>query len=238
MSQVLSEMQDTADPSREVSVDQADSTGEFDYKPVPPLAPITLFLGVCGIASLMGIPALSIPLVGLVTGAICLWQIGRSQGELGGRLVAKLGLGLCTLFLVSGTALHAFNYVNELPEGHQRVSFSWLSSQKPQLAERELRVTEEVEALDGQPIFIKGYMYPQRQTTGLSEFVLLKDTGQCCFGGNPNITDMIVVKFQDGMKVNHKEQTLVSVAGTFHARTVVKSGELTAIYSIDGTHFK
>ncbi|MSR60807.1 MAG: DUF3299 domain-containing protein [Planctomycetaceae bacterium] len=234
MSQVVSEVQDTI-ASQPGAVDSAT---EFDYNPVPPLAPITLFLGICAIAGLMGIPAMAIGFVGLVTGMICLWQIRRSQGELGGGVVTKTGLVLCALFLVSGSALHAYNYVTELPEGYQRISFNWLSSEKPKFVDRELKVTEGVEAIDGQRIFIKGYMYPTRQHTGLTEFVLLKDTGQCCFGGNPNVTDMIVVKFQDGMTVNHKEQTLVSVAGTFHAKTVVKSGELTAIYSIEGTHFK
>jgi hypothetical protein len=81
-------------------------------------------------------------------------------------------------------------------------------------------------------------MYPTRQKTGITEFVLVKDTGQCCFGGNPKLTDMIVIKFRDGKTVNHREQTLVSVAGYFHAETVTRSGELTAIYSLDGTHFK
>jgi hypothetical protein len=126
-----------------------------------------------------------------------------------------------------------------VPEGYERVSFPWLSKQPPEFRDDgDFNIAPDVAALDGKPIFIKGYMYPTRQKTGIQEFVLVKDTGQCCFGGNPKLTDMIVVKFQDGMTVDHKEQTLVAVAGTFHAKNIRQSGELAAIYSIDGTHFK
>jgi hypothetical protein len=67
---------------------------------------------------------------------------------------------------------------------------------------------------------------------------MLKDTGQCCFGGQPKLNDMIAVRFRDGMTVNHRELQLVGVAGIFHAKQVVQSGELTAVYSIEGTHFR
>ena len=234
MAQLISEFVDASPaPDR-----RRDEMEEFEYRPVPPLAPITMFLGVCGIAGLAGIPALAISFVGVITGLLCLWQIARSEGALGGKLVAQLGLALSFLFLASGTALHAYTYITELPEGHERVSFNWLSKQPQKMTREGIELTPEVAALDGKPIFIKGYMYPTRQQTGMTEFVLVKDTGQCCFGGNPKLTDMIVVKFHDGMTVNHKEQTLVSVAGTFHAGAVTQSGELTAVYTLDGTHFQ
>lgn len=234
MSQTVSEFRDIAE-----SQDRAnDPFSEFEYRPVPPLAPITMFLGICGIAGLAGIPALSISFAGVITGLLCLWQIRRAEGALGGKLVARLGLALSVLFLVGGSGLHAYTYVTEVPEGYERVSFNWLAKQPQKFTQEGVEVTPEVANLDGQPIFIKGYMYPTRQQTGMTEFVLVKDTGQCCFGGNPKLTDMIVVKFHDGMTVNHKEQILVSVAGTFHAGAVTQSGELTAVYTIDGTHFQ
>jgi hypothetical protein len=80
-------------------------------------------------------------------------------------------------------------------------------------------------------------MYPQRKLTGLTEFVLLKDTGQCCFGGSPALTDMIVVRFKD-FTVDHRDLQLVNVAGKFHAGNPTQSEGLSAIYTIDATHFK
>jgi hypothetical protein len=211
---------------------------EFDYRPVPPLAPIALFLGICSFAGLLGLPALVIGLVGAPLGLLALWQISRSDGEFGGGLVALSGLILSIVSVLSGSALHAYNYVHEVPEGYERVSFNWLSQQVPAATREGMQLHPDVELLDGKPIFVKGYMYPTQKTFGLKEFVLLKDTGQCCFGGNPKLTDMIVVKFKDGMTVDHREQQLVSVAGIFRADRTVRSGELTAIYSIEGDYFK
>jgi len=235
MSQVIYESRDEVE--RPLAVDGGRS--EFECPPVPPLAPITLFLGVCAIASLIGIPGLAIGVAGALTGMISLRQISRAEGELGGRMLAKIGFLLSLLFLVSGSALHAYTYVTELPEGHERVAFRWLSSQPiAKSKEGELQFSPEVAALDGKPIFIKGYMYPTQTRVNLHEFVLVKDNKDCCFGGNPNLTDMIVVKLKDGMRVNHKDAVLVSVAGTFHARGLVQSGVLAGVYTIEGTHFQ
>src|SRR5262245_2680189 len=104
MSQVVSEMRDTPVRPREMS----DAAAEFDYHPVPPLAPITLFLGVCAIAGLLALPGLAVGFAGVITGLICVWQIRRAEGELGCGVLAKIGLVLSALFLVSGSALHAY----------------------------------------------------------------------------------------------------------------------------------
>lgn len=215
-----------------------DIPGEFDYVPMAVLAPVSLFFGVCSICALMGIPALSVPLIGAVVGAVAMWQIRRSAGGLGGLTMAKVGLGLSVAFLVSGAGLHTYAYATEVPEGYERVSFNWLAKQSQQFEYGSWKLAPEVEALDGQKVYIKGYMYPTRQQTGITDFVMVKDTGQCCFGGKPKMCDMIAVKFVNGTAVNHREQQLVGVAGTFRAGKVSQSGELTAVYTLEGTHFQ
>lgn len=235
MSQVLTDSQDTGERRRT----DRDGFEQFDYHPIPPLAPITLFLGVCAMAGLIIVPGLAIGAVGTLTGIICLAQIRRSGGELGGRAIARAGLWLSILCFVAGSGWHTYAYATEVPEGHERLNFSWLAKQPTSFnADGTAEVAPEVAALDGKKVFIKGYMYPTRQLTGISEFVLVKDTGECCFGGNPKISDMLIVQFKDGMTVDHKEQTLVSIAGVFRAKNVQRSGELVALYSIDGTYFK
>lgn len=211
---------------------------EFDYKPVAVLAPVSLFFGLCSLASLIAAPAMTIGLLGVIFGVLCLWQIRKSDGELGGKLLASLGIAMSVLFSTAGGSYHAYVYATEVPEGFERVSFSWLSKQAPMATPQGLAVTPEVAALDGKPVFIKGYMYPTRQQFGLNEFVLVKDNGDCCFGGQPKITDMVVVQLQEGMTVNHRDQQLVSVAGVFRARQQIQSGQLVAIYSLEGTYFK
>lgn len=234
MSQSVSQ---TIEPAQVANV-QAASAEDFSYRPVPPLAPISLFLGMCSLAGFAGIPCLAIGFVGGVIGLIALWQIRRGAGELGGTLIAALGIFLSSGLFVAASGYHAYAYVTELPEGYQRVSFNELSRHEPIFSEGKLQVDPDIAALDGKSIYIKGYMYPTRQQTGITEFVMVKDTGQCCFGGQPKLTDMIVVKLDDGMTVNHREQQLVGVGGTFRVHAGVQSGVLTAIYVLEGTHFR
>ncbi len=234
MSQVVSESTEALQ-SRDIPGDPND---EFAYRPVPAMAPISLFLAFCSLAGFLGLPLLSIGVVGMATGVIALWQIRRSAGEFGGKLVAWLGMTLSVLLVIGASSYHAYAYVTELPEGYERVSFNEMSKHVPVYADGKLSVAPEVAALDGKPIYIKGYMFPTKKTRDLTEFVLVKDTGQCCFGGQPKVTDMIVVKFEDGMTVHHREQQLVGVGGVFHANTFAESAGLSAIYMIEGTHFK
>jgi len=215
---------------------------EFAYRPVPPLAPISLFLGICAVSGFLGVPCLAIGVVGTMMGAIALWQIRRSSGEMGGKAVARLGVALSVGLFFAASGYHAYAYVTELPEGYLRVSFPELSKYQPIVTEEQgqqkVRFPPEVAQLEGQAIYIKGYMYPTRQRFDISEFVLVKDTGQCCFGGQPKMTDMIIVKFENGMTVNHREQVLVGIGGVFRASVPARSEAGAAIYTIEGTHFK
>lgn len=235
MSQVVSESAETIE-SQGVPYDPND---EFAYRPVPAMAPVSLFLAFCSLAGFLGIPCLSIGVVGMATGAVALWQIRRSAGEFGGRLVAWLGTGLSFLLVIGASGFHVYAYITELPEGYERVSFNEMAKHAPIFAEgKGWSLDPEVAALDGKPIYIKGFMFPTKQTHNLTEFVLVKDTGQCCFGGQPKLTDMIVVRFEDGMTVNHREQILVGVGGVFHAEPGAEAAGLKAIYAIEGTHFR
>jgi hypothetical protein len=211
---------------------------DVGYRPVPILAPISLLLGLCSIIGLAAPAGLAVCLVGMVLGALCVRKIRGSRGEYGGATVGTLGLILSTGFLLCGSALHAYSYATEVPEGYTRLNFGWLGKQNPIVEDGEMRIAPEAQAFDGQKVYVKGYMYPTGQQTGLSRVVLCKDTGQCCFGGQPKLTDMIVVEFQNGMTVNHREQQLVGVGGTFRARKVIVGGQLVSLYSLEGDYFR
>ena len=215
-----------------------EGANEFDYKPVTPLAPISLFLGLCSFIGLIGVYALSVAATGSLVGLAALWTIRRSEGTVGGKVLALLGTMFSVGFLIAGSGYHSYIYAMECPEGYERVSFNWLSKQAPSVENGVFKFAPEVTALDGKPIFIKGYMLTTRQTTDLSTFVLVKDRGECCFGGQPKPTDMIVVNFKDGMTVNHREQQLVGVAGIFRAKQEMQAGQLVSIYTLEGTHFR
>ena len=49
---------------------------------------------------------------------------------------------------------------------------------------------------------------------------------------------MIIVQFGEGMAVNYREQHLVGVGGIFRPNTLAHAEGLTAVYVLEGTHFK
>ena len=66
MSQIVTEQAEPA-ASRDVQFDAAE---EFAYRPVPPLAPISLFLGFCALSGFVGTPCLAVGAVGMLLGAV------------------------------------------------------------------------------------------------------------------------------------------------------------------------
>lgn len=207
---------------------------QFDYKPTPIIAPIALVMGLISASALLGLLGILIAFVSTIVGVVAWLKIARSDGTYSGGAIAKTGFFAAALFFTSGVAYAVYNYQTEVPEGFERVSFSQDISQKGFVVQNGVGMLHpDVQELVDKPVFLKGYMYPQRQTTGLTEFLLLKDTGECCFGGQPKKTDMILIRMQDGQTVNYR-QGRVSVAGTFRLIQQTQTPEgLEPVYSLD-----
>lgn len=233
MSQTLEELQPAT--ARPVSVEPGFE--EFGYKPIPPLAPVSALLGVCALSGLLSPLGLVFAVFGVALGSVALRQIKRAEGDLGGRKIATLGAVTSAALLVSGAALHIYWYQTEVPEGYQRVSFGADISKKGFVMEEgQGRVHPEIAQLEGKPLFVKGYMYPDGQPYGIKTFILCRDNGQCCFGGQPKLTDMIKVKLPDGLTAKF-DANMVSVAGVFRLRDLRKAGNLEPAFELEATHF-
>ena len=231
MSQVL----DGSNQSYQQSVDLQD---EFSYKPVPPTAVVGLALGLLSFIALFGITGLGIAVFGIIVSIISLISIRRSGGELGGKTVAISAIALSTFFLITGISYQSFVYAHEVPEGYHRVNFSSDISAKDFVVKDGVsRVNPDVMTWDKKNVFLKGYMYPTRQTNGLKSFILVKDNGDCCFGGQPDVKDMILVEMQGDMNVDFYAG-LVAVSGEFQAEAPTQAGELRPVYQLKGTHFE
>jgi len=57
-------------------------------------------------------------------------------------------------------------------------------------------------------------MYPGSRQHGITEFVLCRDQGDCCFGGQPKITDRVIVRLADPEGIDFTPR-LVKIAGRF-----------------------
>ncbi len=170
---------------------------DFSYKPVPPTAIVGLALALLSFIALFGIIGLAIAVFGIIVSLISLLNIKRSDGELGGRTIATAGAVLSTFFLLSGISYQSFVYANEVPDGFHRLNFSSdIAAKEFVVKDGVTSVHPEVLKIDNQKIFLKGYMYPTRDKENLKSFVLVKDNNQCCFGGQPDAKDMILVELQ------------------------------------------
>ena len=95
-------------------------------------------------------------------------------------------------------------------------------------------LTEPIEALDGQRIRIRGYMYPTMQRDGITKFVLVRDNLECCFGPGAALYDCIFVEMEPGKTTSFSARP-IAVEGKFTINEVLGlDGTHLAIYHLDG----
>ncbi|MBX3443519.1 MAG: DUF3299 domain-containing protein [Planctomyces sp.] len=207
----------------------------FEYRPLSMLAVVSFVLGLLSAALMLFWFALVIPAVNLVLGTMALMKLRAARGEYGGTNLAIAGLALSGAALTGGILYQVYVYQTEIPAGYTRISFSRDVSDK---AKRVLQGMNEMHpdllALDGQKVFVKGFMYPVEQQRGLKEFLLVKDSGTCCFGGKPELWDMIGV-FMSGQASANYYSGRVSVTGTFRLnRQYTGRSEMEPVFVLDG----
>lgn len=205
---------------------------ELDYQPMPLTAPVALFLGISAFMGLMGLFGLVLAAIGVLVSIGSYVQIKASKGQLSGTKLALIGGALSAFFLAVGTYTLISDYKAELPPGFERVNFP------RQIAEKEFVVVDghreihpEVKPFVDQPIFVKGWIWQSQNYD--SGFVLLKDNGKCCFGGNPAPNDMIYVLTKDAPILKNMTG-LVAVAGVLRANPHAPLGE--PVYVMEAQH--
>ena len=99
-------------------------------------------------------------------------------------------------------------------------------------------LTDSIEKLDGKPIKIRGYMLPSFQQKGITQFVLVRDNMECCFGPGAALFDCILVEMADGASTSFTVKP-IAVEGTFKISEFLgPDGKHLAIYHLDGKSVK
>lgn len=220
------------------SLDPAES--DFSYRPIPMSAIVGSILSLLSIAALMVWLAIPLALVAALVCLIATVQILRSSGEFAGLWLAGGGLGLSLLMAVGGILLTAHRYRTEIPQGYQRVSFARDIAARgvgyqEQDGQMMLMVPNEVKELEGQRVYLKGFMYPQGRAYDITNFVLCKDNAQCCFGGQPALQDMIGVRMNGKLTATYTT-SLMGVAGTLKLNADYQGGNLEPIYLLEADY--
>ena len=155
-----------------------------------------------------------VPILGMVLGSVALRDIARRPAALTGRPLAIAAILVSAVALAGGLSRLAMVYAAELPEGFARLSYADL---QPLPGDPADAVPDTALAFEGRDVLLKGYMYPGKQTQGIRQFLLVRDQGDCCFGGNPKITDRVLVTLVETAGIPFTPR-LVKIAGRFHVR--------------------
>jgi hypothetical protein len=202
--------------SVDLELQRQQASGEpFAYRALSSAAVSSLAMGVLSSLALFDWWLAVIPLCAVVAGCIALRAIARQNDQLTGAWFARVGMALAVLFFVVGWSRLGYIYATEVPDGYQRISYAELQPD-PDVAGQI--IPPEALALDGKQVFIKGFVYPGTRQSGIRQFLLVRDQGSCCFGGNPKLTDRIEVTLSDPKGIEFSSG-LFKIAGVFRVES-------------------
>lgn len=204
------------DASRPVAAPLATAASGDDYRSLSGAAIAAAVLAVLSPMAFFDWWLLAVPVVGCVLAGIALRDIARRPDVLTGRRLALATAAGAALMFVGGLFWQVRVYAAELPPGFARMNYSLL---QPQPGDPADMIPPTAVELDGRDVLLKGYMYPTSRPDGITEFILCRDQGDCCFGGKPKISDRVRVQLASGVSVSFSPR-LTKVAGRFAVRPV------------------
>lgn len=208
-----------------------------EYRSVSKAAVVSIALLVLGLSGLVFYTLLTLAALGIVFAILALRNIRRYPDEVSGQAVATLGLLGCSTLLIGGSAMHTYTYLTEVPDGYARISFDELQgTEDPQTGEMMLP-----KQLDGQRVFVKGYVHPGVSSAGeVKKFILVPDMRTCCFGGQPKMTDMIEVTIADapGVRYSQRKRKLGGVLHVSERIRKVAGGLNGGLYELRADYVK
>lgn len=99
-------------------------------------------------------------------------------------------------------------------------------------------LTEKIEKLHGTQIRIRGYMLPGYQQKGITQFVLVRDNMECCFGPGAALYDCVLIEMSPGKTATFSIRP-ISVQGKFEISEYKDpDGKHLAIYKMTADEVK
>lgn len=203
------------------------NSGEvFEYRALSTRAIASLVLGVLSLSilavaakSLQDALALSpLAVFSAILGVAALAQMRANPNQYSGDKLAVAGLLLAAFSLIAGLGYAGYVYATEVPPDYHRISFTGMRPDEVDLRAGRA-VPPEISTLDGEKVFIKGYMRPDstKLRNNIKRFLLVRDNNQCCFGDAASVKffDQIDVQVADGVRLD-KSLRLLRMAGTLH----------------------
>jgi hypothetical protein len=183
-----------------------------------------------------------IPVLGMFMSLRSWAKIRREPDRYTGGPIAIAGFLLSLVFLSGGLGYSGYVYATEVPDGYTRISFNAMKPDALQ-ARSGVAVPRGLAALDGQKVFIKGYIRPDSitQKFGIKEFLLVRDNNQCCFGDLSTVKyhDQIDVDMMGSRTVEYSEGALIRVGGVLKVEPEnALRGPLAPVFSLQADYAK
>ena len=173
------------------------------------------------------------PLIGAVCGIFGLYKILSCPFDYTGRGFALGGILFSFLLGIGAASWGIWHYYFNIPYGYTMVQFLEL---RPD--ERTGRIPEHILqiARENRKVYIKGYMYPGRQLSGIRNFMLVHTQEHCKFcTPEQNPFDMIGVFCTGELRVQFRTKQ-VSIGGQLYVNEEYQYGELP--YHIEADLFR
>ena len=174
-----------------------------DYRAVCSAAVVSIVIAVLGLSAFWLSGLLLIPIVGLLLGVYAWLTIRGRQNELTGMALAIAAIYLSIVTIVGGSGWHAYVYAHEFPDDVERISYRQLRVDPSRVKDP---IPQSAKDIDGNRVGIKGYMLDTKKGSGIRDFFLVRDKGDCCFGGKPAIDQRVLVLLDDGQMAKYSDR--------------------------------
>lgn len=173
-------------------------------------------------------------LPGLILGTSAFMRIKTRPDELAGKIPAMVGIFLCAAIFLGGIPMRVIMYVTEVPDGYERISFAEL---QPESKQSRMPVSKRAIELNGQRVFIEGYIFPGDRSKNLKHFLLVNDLGTCCFGQEPRVTHRIQVELTGDETVDWSYR-LRKFGGVITVNPMAVITQEGAVFTLKADHVK
>ncbi|MDR3232135.1 MAG: hypothetical protein LBT46_00450 [Planctomycetaceae bacterium] len=182
------------------------------------------------------------PILGIILGTLAVRKILGASKELGGLGIASAGVALSVLCATAGLSYQVYTASFQIPPGYVPLTFADLAADPvtgeipKEVLALALRTDPQSNEVSGTPVFIEGYMFPTRQRTEITNFMLVPSIEQNKFGAaTRNPSEMVDVTLRGELATEYKTNQ-VRVGGMLTVKEHPEPGQTP--YSLDADVFR
>lgn len=175
----------------------AASSGSY-YRALCPTAVMSVVVGAISLLTSLSWYLAVVPLLGIWLGWKAKRTIENAPGEWTGMGIAWLGIGLSTAMWILGYGWLILANTSEKPYGYEWITYEMLQPDPNVPTES---IPQSAIDMQDKRVYVKGFMQPRRQQTGIKEFILTPTSGECQFcNPNPKTTEKMRIVLQGDLE--------------------------------------